>query len=327
MNLTHSGENIWDSVKIKLISLHGDHPCLAPQNHFHDSEYVLHTYCVPEFLAYSNKFFKRKNPAIFLNFPFLFPKIKNIQKSGNYFILPKNLDSTKDTFLTWEKSLPKFASNFFIETASLIQQSIYKNTFTDHHELVTSQLNDEIFNQLLHASKFEDELQLFHQIHANLEKIYRNTISELIVDELRDFPLKINGRGWDSFVKMKNKNHTYSDIGTLQSSANQFESIFGIIDVSAHPNALHDRTLRAIAYGTSFMSNSAICFEDQRGNEFDGVFYTGYKNNLREKAELIVSNPEKHNRDCKELGIIIKSKYDILNFYNFLYNQYLLTKN
>jgi hypothetical protein len=333
--ITHQGlgsnflineNNLWEVLKIKLICLHGDHPCFAPDNHSVDSKFVLHTYSVPDFVIYANNFFKRSNPSIFVNFPFFFNFTRiTPNEKANYFVFPKNLDSTEQTFDNWRNSLPKFASEFLIETSILIINDIKNGKAVDHHQVITNQLTDDNFNQLLSIFKPSSEINLFHQVHASLDKIYRNSFSELVVNELEDLPLRVNGRGWDIYIKYKNKNHVYSDISTLNSSEIQFSGNLGIIDVTAHCNALHDRMLRAIGYKTSFMTNSELPFEDYGGSEFKTIFYNGQPGDLKKKAEEILLNPRQHQEKCIELGSIIKRQYNFSDFYKFLYSEYKLT--
>lgn len=320
--LPSSQNSIWQDLKIKLICLHGDHPCHAPHNHNNDSKYIIHTYGVPEFCTYSNKFFQRQHPALYLPQPqyFKFNEFP-LEKGGDFFVLPKNFDDPESTFLNWTKTFPKFIADFLIGTSEEIKINFNHGDLCDHHEIINNNLTPELFQKIFDLSKYSHEIDLFHYLHALLDKSYRNSVTDFVMNELQEFPLKVNGRGWDRFIKKQNKNHEFNNFTSLKSGNEQFSSNFGIVDVTSHRNMLHDRTMRAISLNGSFMSNSKILFQDCKGLCFNEIFYSGHKDDLSNKAQAIVDNPNYHWERCKELSKEISNAYKFENFHKFLYAQ------
>ena len=202
----NDGFNIWEKIKVPLVCLHGDHPCHKPANHSADSVFIHHIYTAPSFARYSNTYFKRTRPAIFLMLPNFFREKKDrLTPNGDYFVLPKNLDSVSETLTKWDASLRPSTSKFLIEAAQVIMDEYDNNAFTDHHVTVDALLSNEVFDRLKSENNVTDELALFHDLHKSLDKIYRNYASEKVIQDLSDFPVKVVGRGWNKYKKGANK--------------------------------------------------------------------------------------------------------------------------
>jgi hypothetical protein len=300
--------------------LHGDHPCHATFNHNTDSSYILHTYCIPAFSSYANRFFHRRFPAIYLGLPSMFSYKEAVYKrEGDYFVFPKNLDDLESNYSEWKRNLPAFLSDFLISTANEITHNYKLGDPKEHHDIINECIAKISLEEFLEKLNINNSAGLFHALHSLLDKVYRNTISQCVIEELKDIPLHINGRGWDRFANKKYKWHTYNSFGEVQFGDKQFYTNYGIIDVTPHRSCLHDRTMRALAHRGGFLSNSKAVFMDANGTSFDSLFYSGVSNDLRAKAEAVMESPQSHLERCNQFSFVISREQPFEKFYNFLY--------
>jgi hypothetical protein len=314
-SLGDSGQNLWEKLEIPLVSLHGDHPSHMPDNHIVDNRFVKHVYTTPSFCRYSNKYFARLYPALFWIVPSFFSAHEGHCREGDYFVLPKNLDNTAAIINGWKNSLPSKVSEFLVDAAYAIIDEYKAGDRIDHHQIIDSLLTDSLFAEIKTALATTDAVPLFHRLHGTLDKIYRNAVSELVIKELWDFPLVVNGRGWDEFNKNQSPRHIYNSVGTASNGDRQFYSTYGIIDVMPCRDSMHDRTFRAISHGGGFLSNCQAEYLDDLGHEFGALFYTGKPGELAELAESVVRNPEHHRELCVEFGRAFVAQWSFYSFY------------
>jgi len=313
--LASNGKLIWDELKICLICLHSDHPSHAPQNHTADSKYIFHTYCNKGAELFSNNMKFRSNPATHLPLPSFYLKRDNLMpRKGDYFVFPKNIDPIHSIFDNWKTTLP----DIFYKSLRSISEEIIDNyklgNPISHQDLITNSISICDIESIRKTSVNLNDSKVWHYIYQQTDKIYRNAASQLVLEELSDIPLLINGRGWDYFSLNSSKYHKFSNIDLVKDGDTQFYTQYGIIDVVPHRYSLHDRTLRAIAHRGGFLSNSEIDFNSSFGRSFPDLFYTGTKGNLRTKAELVMNNPEHHLETCQEFGSLHESKYSFSDF-------------
>ncbi len=321
IRLKSNGKLIWDELKINLICLHSDHPSQAPSNHLPDSKYILHTYPFQSYVDYSNSMVEREYPAVLLSPPsFYKPNKKLFERKGDYFVFPKNIDPLQKTYAEWKSTLPSPVWALLNETADAIIDNYKNGDPITHHELIDQLLTHEKleeFKNFIH-SKNPDDFRFF--VLQNMDKIYRNAASELVLEELNDIPLHINGRGWDMFVEKSSKYHKFSSFNELAKGDKQFYSNFGIIDIVPFKHSLHDRTLRAISHQCGFLSNSGILFYDSNGMPYSSLFFNGFKGSLRAKAEVVINSPDEHYDRCQQFGIDLELRNPFDKFFEFLYS-------
>jgi hypothetical protein len=217
-------------------------------------------------------------------------------------------------FENWKKTLPDI---FYISLRNASEAIIdnYKlGNPVNHQDLIVKSIKICDIELISKTSVNLNESKIWHYIFQQTDKIYRNAASQLVVEELADFPLLINGRGWDYFSQNASKHHRFSNINLVKDADTQFNTLYGIIDVVPHKNSLHDRTLRAIAHSSGFLSNSQIDFNIELGKSFPDIFYSGIRDNIRLKAENVINDPEYHINNCQEFGALHDSRYSFTNF-------------
>jgi len=318
--ISQTNNSIWDVLQIKIISLGSDHPCHSPNLNKTDSIFVLHTYCVRSYAEYANKHFKQINKSKFLGTPCLFNKtsITSSPKVGDFFVFPKNIDDIESIYSRWLSSYHSELSRVLVSISEDVINEYQRVPPFDHHNLIDDSLSrhEEFVSKLkIYPEKYES---IKHGIHAEVDKIYRNNASELVLKELRDLPLIINGRGWEKFHNGKSNSHEFNSFGEVKFGQYQFQSRYGIIDVVPFYEAMHDRTSRAIAYKSGFLSNTNIDLRDCYGERYNDVFFTGIPGNLRSLAEKVLDDPVNHINRCNEIGEICNKIEPFETFYSFL---------
>ena len=153
--------------------------------------------------------------------------------------------------------------------------------------------------KIQHDFVAEQETSVRFIVHNLLHKIYRNMVSEYLVLELADMPLKIYGTGWDRFRAMNNPKHEFLDVGSLASGAAQFSSNYGILDVADVNDMLNDQTQRAAAQSSGFLHGTNWSHQSSLGGDFSDLFFDGSPGNLYSKAEWIIKSPALHREKCK----------------------------
>jgi hypothetical protein len=297
-----TGIGFWDYFKIPLICLHGDHPCHMPDNHISDGEYVRHIYTDPLFSVYSNQHFRGKRGAVTLFPPLLHDDQQNdLERGGDFFVMAKNITHPHLMKKYWKEGLDPVIYKLFIELIDLFNTQLMSQPYLDSHSLVDNYLKDQDLEQF-----FDPEISnVYHYLHNQIDFYARNHKSVELVRALEDFPLKIYGRGWEA-VKKSNRHEYYAGL-QMKNSQHLYFSSYGIIDISPSVG-LHDRTLRALCNGSSFLSSAHIANEFSNFSKFQNLFY-GFNGEIVEKCELVMLNPELHNQLSKEFGVEYESRF------------------
>jgi len=312
-----SSQTIWDDLKIPLICLHGDHPCHAVPNHLGDSKFIAHLYTTASFAEYANKYIPRKYPAQYINMPNFLQINPDLPEKyvGDYFVLPKNLDDTQTTLDSLRQNYSNPLYEKFYEISNAIKEEFSLGSQINHHKIIDNFLSLSFFDTLKDELKTQDELVLYHFVHSLTDKFFRNFVSEKILLEMSDVKIKVFGRGWDRYIKMENKNHEFYSFDKAINNDFQFQSNYGIIDVAPINDSLHDRTLRAARNKNGFLLGSSWDYKTHLNKDFSNLFYSGVKNELREKVEIVIQDPLKH----RNLSNDFSSSYNnTFSFYRFL---------
>lgn len=320
IKLKATGRLLWDELKINLICLHGDHPSLHPVNHVTDSAYVTHVYPFPTFARYANSMLRRNYPAISFRLPFGFRVLEPAPiLDGDYFVLPKNLDPLVNTYQGWRSHLPDLVSEKLIDAAQAIIENYKMGDPLEHHEIVDLFISGDDLSQIALVLPAEHAQNIRNLVHGELDKIYRNIASELVISELQDIPLRIYGRGWDQFKGKRSSYHQFYDFSKVGNGDLQFTSNYGIIDIAPNKFSYHDRMLRAIAHQGCFLANCGAYFDADTRNSYFEIFYTGTSGDLRKKAENVLRDPLGHRDRCTQFGREFRKAETFSDFLKFIY--------
>lgn len=294
---------IWDQLRLPLFCIHGDHPSQQPDNHLAFAKYARHFYAAGSFTRYANRHFQRKHAALTFKMPVVNKKTISKKNDGDFFVVLKNLDDTAVTFKNWQSRVPADLLKILIECATAITENMQRESQTDHHFIVDKVLeNEKFFSNLPDRYSSLNSHSLYHWIHNELNKLYRNIFSEIILSELKDFPVKIIGRGWERHAAKGNPRHSFHAALNAADSEEFFYSRWGIIDVSPTYDCLHDRTLRAISCKSSFLSGSNWPHAPLISFFSNDLLFNSNIGHLKERAEAVVSDPELHFEKCLDFG-------------------------
>jgi superoxide dismutase len=305
-----NGSNFWELNNIPLLCVHGDHPCHMPKNHVADNAYVRHVYISSEFSYYSNRYFRNKYGSRSVTPGLVHNELPIKQRSGNYFVFMKNIHNLELMKQEWSIINNIEIKKFLLECSALIEERINLGNHINHHQFIDDMISEKKLDLIFE----KQNRNILHYLHDQLDFYFRTFISLHIVKTLKDFPIKIFGRGWDSIQGISSKH----EINLGKSTSNSQEllySRYGIIDVSPSYE-LHDRSLRAIANSTSFLSTAFLNKDIYGLNEELDIFINSDSEEVKYKCELITSAPERHLDKC----LSFRNKYLKINNETYFIN-------
>jgi len=193
-----------------------------------------------------------------------------------------------------QRNLVEFLGNADEE----ISAEFMRGNRKDLHDTIDALLTPSAFAKIQQDFVAEQEISIRFIAHNLLHKIYRNMVSEYLVLELADMPLKVYGDGWDRFKAMNNPKHEFLDVRSVPHSAAQFSSNYGILDVADVNDLLNDQTQRALAQSSAFLTGTNWSHQSSLGSDFSDLFFDGAPGNLYSKAEWIINSPALHREKC-----------------------------
>lgn len=307
-----SGECLWESVGVPLICNHGDHPCHALGNHQSTSRAVHHWYISPSFANFAQDW-TAGTQLRFVPSPLLFqtPEVRSFDEP--YFVFPKNFDDLQ----VLERQIDSFSNQTLRALLSFAKSEIIlqtqKSNQIDHHIIIDIVFNDSNCVKIINSEDREriKSLKLF--AHAFLDKVYRNAISERVLSELREFPLRVYGRGWERLAELYSS-HKFFRGPSMGDGDFQFTSRYGIIDVAPSYDSFHDRAARALAMGCGFLAGSEWFRMDKNFLLDRELFFTSDEGVLADRAAAVVRNPHAHRERCEDFRERYETMYPFANF-------------
>lgn len=284
------GRNFWETLRVPLISYHGDHPCHMPANHTLDISNCAHIYGTREFSIYSNRHFRKRSRTTVVYPPMLSLDLPLERKSGEFFVLAKNVTAPRDMEAKWQRDFDKRTFKLCMAATESLRPALAQESHVETHRLIDEFLE---FNkeEIIHPSVNPDA---YHAFHSQLDFYSRNLNSVNILNSLREIPIHVYGRGWDVYAQEANPHHRFFPGIAMAQSQSLYYSRYGIIDVTPSMTGLHDRTLRAMQNRTSFLSSAYMPGFLPDMARFEPLFFEHHHFDLREKCESIMANPDSH---------------------------------
>ena len=305
------GQSLWDHLRIPLICLHGDHPSHMPANHQLDGRYCFHLYTNTEFARYSNRHFRRAHSAGVIDIPRLHSEPRLARRTGDYFVFAKNIADPVDAEARWRQQLPKPLFDSYMTAAETLKSLISSRPYVDIHDVL-----DELVIQhgWDHLSP-DANLAQHHNYHSVLDHYMRSYKSAAIVSALREFPLRIYGRGWDSIAQRAPATHVFEPGRNMADSQDLYYTRFGLVDVSPSKR-LHDRTRRAMVNGSGFLSSANL--EDSFADigRFDSLFFSFRPSDLPEKCASVARDPDGHRAAAEQFAHLYHDTFHFRHFVN-----------
>lgn len=303
--------SLWDHLKLPLICVHGDHPSHMPPNHQLESRYCFHLYNNAEFARYSNRHFRRTRSASVIDIPQLHREPRLSQRAGDYFVIAKNVDDPVTTEKSWKERLDKPLFDAFMMAVETLKARLARERYVEIHDA----LDEVVVQRDLAGLSGSVNLDLHHQYHREVDLYLRSYKSITAVETVRDFPVRIHGRGWDRVARSAPSHHTFEPGRNMADSQALYYSRFGIIDVSPS-RVLHDRTRRAMVNGTGFLSSANLedSFPDIR--RFESLFFSFRPNELAERCAAVVRDPAGHAENAQQFADAYHTRFHFKDFVN-----------
>ena len=309
--------SFWDRLQVPVLCYHGDHPCHMPGNHKAMSPWVEHIYSTASFAMFANRFYPRKSAASFFPPPVSFGDGVKGQFDGDFFVFPKNVDDVEANLAKWRAAPDRPVARFLLGAADAIIKEFRNGNRKSHHDIIDGMLDAGMMATLCEDLENEELVVRVH-VHMLLDKIHRNTVSEHVLDELADVPLKVYGRGWERFERRQNPRHEFLSFDALSDNSFQYASRYGILDAAPIHDSLHDRTVRAMGNQSSFLMGSDWPYETLLGGDYGNLFFDGTPGALRDRAERVMQAPEAHRALCRDFAQQYKRSFSLFNFVKYL---------
>jgi hypothetical protein len=308
-----SGTSLWEHFRIPLMCLHGDHPSHTPLNHQLESRYCFHLYTNADFARYSNRHLRRWRGASLIDIPQLHREPRLEQTSGEYFVVAKNVTHPIDTERIWKEKLdePTFAA--YMAAAEVLKRRIAEAPYVEMHDV----LDELITERDLQWLRPETNVAAFHQYHSRLDHYLRSYKSVAAVTALREFPVRVYGRGWERTAQSAPAQHVFAPGRNMADSQALYYSQFGLVDISPS-KGLHDRARRAMANGVGFLSSANLEDSFPAITRFDRLFFSFGEHELAEKCAAVVADAEAHREVAREFADLYHSTYHFKQFVNRL---------
>ena len=304
-------QSLWDHLKIPLICIHADHPSHMPVNHQLESRYCFHLYTNTEFARYSNRHFRRTRGAGVIDIPRLHSEPRLARRTGDYFVFAKNIADPADAEARWRQQLTKPLFDSYMSAAETLKSRISSGPYVDIHDVLDELVIQHDWERL----RPDRYMAQYHSYHSELDHYLRSYKSLAVVSALREFPLRIYGRGWDRIAHQAPAPHVFEPGRNMVDSQDLYYTRFGLVDVSPSKR-LHDRTRRAMVNGCGFLSSANL--EDSFANigRFDSLFFSFRPNELPEKCAAVIRDPDGHHATAEQFANLYHDTFHFGHFVN-----------
>jgi hypothetical protein len=307
------GESLWDHLKIPLICIHGDHPSHMPLNHQLESPYCFHLYANADYARYSNRHFRRIRSASVIDIPQVHREPRLERRAGDYFVVAKNITDPLLTESLWRERLNKPALDAYMMAAETLKSRIASESYVEIHDV----LDDLIVRHSLEWLSPAVNVAAYHEFHSKLDHYLRSHKTVAALTGLREFPVRIYGRGWDRIAQSAPASHVFECGRSMADSQGLYYTRFGLVDISPS-KGLHDRTRRAMVNGGGFLSSANL--EDSFADigRFDPLFFSFKAHELHEKCAAVLRNPDAHIALAQQFAHTYHDRFHFRTFVNRL---------
>jgi len=307
------GTSLWEHLTVPLMCVHGDHPSHMPLNHLLESRYCFHLYTNADSARYSNRHFRRARGASIIDIPQLHREPSLERTAGDYFVVAKNIADPIDTERLWKDKVDERTFDAYMMAAEALRGRIAREPYVEIHDV----LDDLIAERDLDWLYPEANIAAYHQYHSQLDHYLRSHKSVAAVTALREFPVRIYGRGWERVAQSASALHAFEPGRNMADSQDLYYSRFGLIDISPS-KGLHDRARRAMANGAGFLSSANLEDSFPDIGRFDRLFFSFGTHELPEKCATALGDPDGHREVARQFANLYHSRFHFKDFVNRL---------
>lgn len=306
-------QSFWEFIRVPLICIHGDHPAHSPLNHQLESRFCFHLYSDPEFAHYSNRHFRRTRSAGLIDMPALHHEPPLNWPTDDCFVMAKNIADPVDIEEAWRQRFDEAFFEYHMAVVEALRAKIDREAQVDVHRAIDEFLGEAVIAEIMADSG----PGVFHEFHSRMDYYARNYRSVRALAAMKECPVTIYGRGWERIAQTAPRAHTFRPGLSMAESQPLFYARFGIVDISP-ARVLHDRTLRAMANGTAFLSSAAPSDLFHDSERFSGLFFSIGSNDLPEKCAAVMADPAGHRDLAQDFGAAYFDKFHFRRFANTL---------
>jgi hypothetical protein len=233
------------------------------------------------------------------------------RRAGDYFVVAKNIDDPLDTEKRWRQQLDKPVLDAYMMAAETLKSRLIRESYVEIHDVLDGLIAE-------HRPEWlgsRENLAGYHQYHSQLDHYMRSHKTVSAVNALREFPLRIYGRGWDRIAREAPASHVFESGRNMAYSQDLYYTRFGLVDVSPS-KGLHDRTRRAMVNSGAFLSSANL--EDSFADiaRFDRLFCSFRTDELQRKCGAVLSDPEGHLALAQEFAHTYHNRFHFKEFVN-----------
>jgi hypothetical protein len=292
--------NLWQTLGIPFLSLHGDSPAYFFDRHVVRDNNVVSLYGFSEHCELRKRL-PRINGPVGDVWPIVMDNVPQqeinfrAKKNGNLIFL-KNGKDPEQLRRVWRSVLGRRLLQAIEELASELEGNLDDPANNQIDDLVTQYFNDQGFDV---ASLIK--LRLF--FIAQLDDYLRAVKCTRMVEALLNFPVEIRGNDW-GHVDFTGKKAKYIDECDFTKSTGLIRNSLGIIDMSPNTGSRpHDRVMRAYGAYTLCLTNKQQFLDELPHQERLGFQFE--KESFQERVADILS----HRSDAVEMGVEVAETY------------------
>ncbi len=283
-------KNIWEFFNIPLLKWQGDIPAHFPERHIAIPKNAVNLYPSDEFFQYWKNWIIPADYSLarviqpYAFYPIPLSSVNKKQRIQGKLVFFKTGGNPNDKFEQWKQGF----SHTIYKLIRNMCENITPKLLNDSNLFI----GDFVANFLKSQGICERIPQkLFHYLVGQLDDYSRRVKFNLITNSLLDFPVIIQGRGWDH-IDFSNKKAICTSARNYDDSTDIFLSQFGIIDMSPNTNSLpHVRVYRAAGSYSLCITNKQSWFTNKFAG-FERFTYEFNKESIQETVNNILKNPE-----------------------------------
>ena len=243
------GRLLWEHLQLPLFNWNCDHPCYFPPRHIINSRYLLHGYVFPDHAHYNIEYLNPTGVAYtaHLAMPqrrcFTDAPLPLARRNGRLLFLKSGQD-TNVIEARWRRTVP-LCRDIMFEAA----EALFHATTRDFAPAIRA--IGERHGLVLHPSN-AIALDLIHEVDAYI----RFKRANMVVQAMRDYPVDVQGVGWDWF-SWDGAKARYLGPAPCAATMAILPAYLGALSINPLVDlSVHDRVFHAIAAGVAPCSDS-----------------------------------------------------------------------
>jgi hypothetical protein len=295
-----STRNLWKSLNLPFITLHGDSPAYFFDRHVARDSSVVSLYGFTEHCQLRKRLPNVRGPIDTL-WPFPLDEVPRqdidfkTKKNGKLLFLKNGKDPIQIRLL-WTSFLQPRLLRAILEIAQELETNLDDPANNQIDDLVTRYFSD-------HGFDTESLVNLRLFFIAQLDDYLRAVKCTRVAEALMDFPVEIRGNDWNH-LDFTGKKATHIDECDYVKSIGLVRNSLGIIDMSPNTGSRpHDRPMRAYGAHTLCLSNEQQFLEELPHTQRLSFRYE--KQVLQDRVAYLLD----HKDEALEMGIEVAAAY------------------